>query len=343
MSNVPVTKATVTSDPPETEIPTDPLCTHPSQPIGKILVNNHTYNILELIFSSQGLVGHGTAMQGVCSVPQLTEHWLVEIGPQEVDETMSYCGKIWQSIKGTSHTHVHLVLKPSVQPLHMFWMKVELINAIQDIVRNCSLNNSMIEDDGNGSYGTLIDWEFTVHILQGQKHAIGGTGMASFMSHSLLFRLSEAVGGSVMSQNSWKHASHSHVQGSTWHETCSWDSEVIRRDWLLHLWSTDSFKENGNEKTSFFFHLHVHKFREQFYPYFHDLLPLAVEWYKLIRSKGPSHMVTFKEVTDLLTKHLNILPKDEPSPELLFTWKVIDALLGGLPDALPWWKEKGGV
>ncbi|KAG2094410.1 uncharacterized protein F5147DRAFT_585027, partial [Suillus discolor] len=41
--------------------------------------------------------------------------------------------------------------------------------------RDCSLNNSMIEDDGNRSHGTLIDWEFAVFIAQGQKYARGGT------------------------------------------------------------------------------------------------------------------------------------------------------------------------
>ncbi|KAG1851432.1 hypothetical protein DFJ58DRAFT_728873 [Suillus subalutaceus] len=314
-------KATLTADPPETEIPTDPLRTHPPQPIGKILVNDHTYDILELIFSSQGLVGHGMvcylarrhneeyiikdcwvlgdkdialnevamlqAMQGVRGVPQLIEYWLVETKPQEVDETMSYRGKIWKSIQGTSRTHVRLVLKPRARPLHMFRTKVELVSAIRDIIRiqqiaveecgilhrDCSLNNTMIEDDGDGSHGTLIDWEFTVHILEGQKYAIGGTGTLPFMSRLLLFQLSEAVGSTAMSQNSWKHTSHS------------------RAKCLL-------------------------------------LLCTAIRMISII---------------DLLTKHLDILPKDEPSPELLFARKVIDALPGGLtglPDALPGGKRK---
>ncbi|KAG2055814.1 hypothetical protein BDR06DRAFT_1006652 [Suillus hirtellus] len=188
------------------------------------------------------------------------------------------------------------------------------------------------------------------------------------MSHSLLFQLSEAVGSTAVSQNSWKHASHSHVQAPPLiMHSCQDDLKSVfyifiwicigyrgplgmkhvlgpwkpsEGDWLLHLWSTDSFKENGNKKTSFFFHPHAHKFREQFHSYFHDLLPLVEEWYELIRSKGPSHTVTFKEVIDLLTKHLNILPKDEPSLELLFVWKVIDALSDALPDALPGGKRK---
>ncbi|KAG0693675.1 hypothetical protein DFH29DRAFT_881277 [Suillus ampliporus] len=260
-------KAALASDPPEIEIPTDPLRTTPSQPIGKILVNDHAYDILELIFSSQGLVGCGTvcylarrddeeyiikdhwvlgdkdialnevmmlqAMQGVRGVPQLIEYWLVEIGPEEVDETINYCGKIWKSIKGTSHIHS--------QQCHEGPLGVK-----------CVLENRS-------------DWQ-----------------------------------------------------------------------WLLHLWSADSFKEGSNEKTTFFFHLHVDKLREQFHPYFHDLLPLTVEWYELIRGKGPSQVMMFKEFIDLLNKHLDILPKDEPSLELLFVRKVI----GGLPDGLSGGKRK---
>ncbi|KAG1749177.1 hypothetical protein EDD22DRAFT_785476 [Suillus occidentalis] len=158
------------ADPPQTEFPIDPLRALPTQPIGKILVNDHTYDILELIFSSQGLVGRGTvcylarrlgqeyiikdhwvlgdkevalnevamlqAMKGVRGVPQLIEYWLVETKAQEVDETMNYRGKIWQSIKGTSRTHVRLVLKPRARPLHMFRTKVELVSAIRDIIRS---------------------------------------------------------------------------------------------------------------------------------------------------------------------------------------------------------------
>ncbi|KAG1841641.1 hypothetical protein C8R48DRAFT_559898, partial [Suillus tomentosus] len=74
----------------------------------------------------------------------------------------------------TSRTHVRLVLKPRARPLHAFRTRVELVSALRDIVkiqqtaveergilhRDCSVNNAMIEDDGNGTNGLLIDWEF---------------------------------------------------------------------------------------------------------------------------------------------------------------------------------------
>jgi hypothetical protein len=33
----------------------------------------------------------------------------------------------------------------------------------------------MIEDDGNGTHGMLIDWEFAVKILKNQSYTVGGT------------------------------------------------------------------------------------------------------------------------------------------------------------------------
>lgn len=38
-----------------------------------------------------------------------------------------------------------------------------------------SLNNAMIEDDGDGSHGMLIDWEFAVDIVEGEEYVVGGT------------------------------------------------------------------------------------------------------------------------------------------------------------------------
>ncbi|KAG1897039.1 uncharacterized protein F5891DRAFT_927486, partial [Suillus fuscotomentosus] len=103
-----------------------------------------------------------------------------------------------------SRTHVRLVLKPRARPLHAFRTRVELVSALRDIVkiqqtaveergilhRDCSVNNAMIEDDGNGTNGLLIDWEFA--------------GTLPFMSRSLLWQLSEAVGDPATSARSWK-------------------------------------------------------------------------------------------------------------------------------------------
>ncbi|KAG1756962.1 hypothetical protein EDB19DRAFT_1900512 [Suillus lakei] len=130
-------------DPPQLEMPEDPLHRSFSDPIGRITVNDHMYDILEVIFSSQGLVGCSTVcylarrdneeyiikdhwvlggkdavlnevrmlweMQGVHGVPELVEYWLVEIAPNEVDETMNYRYKVLGSIKGTSSFSSYLI------------------------------------------------------------------------------------------------------------------------------------------------------------------------------------------------------------------------------------------
>ncbi|KAG2157190.1 hypothetical protein DEU56DRAFT_905854 [Suillus clintonianus] len=249
----------------------------------------------------------------------------------------------------------------------MFWTKVELLGAIWDIIKiqqtvveekgilhcDCSLNNSMIEDDGDGSHRTLIDWEFTVFIAQGQKYARGGTGTLPFMSRSLLFQLSEAVSSVATLEHSMKCASSSHVtQARLIIYRYEDDLESVfyvfiwicigyrgplgvkrvldkSHDWLLHKWSATTFKACNDEKTMFFYHSHAHKFKEQFHPYFKNLILLAVEWYKLIRNKGPSNTITLQEILDFLDNHLTRLPQ-ELSPKLLFARKVLKGL--PLPD-----------
>jgi hypothetical protein len=51
-------------------------------------------------------------MKGVHGIPQLVEHWLVEITPGKVDQTVEYQYKSMRSLQDTFHTHIHLVLKP---------------------------------------------------------------------------------------------------------------------------------------------------------------------------------------------------------------------------------------
>ncbi|KAG2080125.1 uncharacterized protein F5147DRAFT_784509 [Suillus discolor] len=345
-------------DPPQLEIPQDPLCATYSTLISRIIVNDHAYDILELIFSSQGLVGRGTVcylarrddkeyiikdhwvlggkdvvlnevkmlreMQGVCGVPELVEYWLVEIAPNE----------------------------PRTRPLHAFQTRVELVSALQDIVKiqqtavedrgilhcDCSLNNAMIEDDGDGTHGLLIDWEFAVHIYAGQKYVIGGTGTLPFMSHSLLWQLSEAVGDPATSAHSWKvkvatsslakpppliqHHYHDDLELLFYVLVCicieSRGPLGVRHDlsadrsqeWLPHLWSAGTLQAGGDLKTLFFFHPNAHKLQKQFHPYFKTLLPLATQWYHLIRNKGLLNAVTFQEVLNLLETHLATLPKN---------------------------------
>ncbi|KAG1756963.1 hypothetical protein EDB19DRAFT_1932235 [Suillus lakei] len=212
----------------------------------------------------------------------------------------------------------------------------------------------MIEDDGNGTNGLLIDWEFAVHIDVGRKYTIGGTGTLPFMSCSLLWQLSEAVGDVATSAHSWKaklatssltkppplilHHYHDDLESHFYVFMCicieyrgplgvKRDLSADRsQEWLLHLWSTDTFKAGSDVKTSFFFHPNTDKLKKQFHPYFDMLIPLVTQWYDLIRNKGPSSAVTFGEVLDLLEMHLTELPKDKPSPELLFAKKFITAL-----------------
>jgi hypothetical protein len=153
-------------------IPTNSKQTPPlvnsSDIIGKITVNKNEYELLKVLFSHQGLVGRGTvcylarrdgheyiikdhwvtggkdvvlnevkmleALKGVPGVPRLVEYWLVEMAPDQVDDTQLYHQKIYSSTAGMYRTHVRLVLEPRARPLHEFRSRKELVKAIRDIV-----------------------------------------------------------------------------------------------------------------------------------------------------------------------------------------------------------------
>ncbi|KAG1817265.1 uncharacterized protein BJ212DRAFT_1480495 [Suillus subaureus] len=354
-----------------TPLPADPLLAPLPEPIGKIRVNHNYYDILEVMFSSQGLVSHGTVcyltrrgkeeyiikdhwvlgskedmlnevtmlneMKGVHGVPELVEHWLIEIASGE----------------------------PHARPLHMFCTKAELVSVIWDIVaiqkivvkergilhRDCSLNNSMIEDNSNGSHGTLIDWEFAMHILQSNRYPISGTGTVPFMSWKLLHQLSDVIPLVSVQKKTQKKASHSRPQQAMLiKHTFSDDLKSLfyifawiciefrgplgmkqvlksrgdRIKWLPHTWSANSYAECDQAKMGFFFHSEdLEKLEKQIHPYFKNLIPLAKEWYGLMRNNSNPDSVPFDAVLEMLNRHLAELPKDEPSPELLFAKTIL--------------------
>ncbi|KAG1843582.1 hypothetical protein DFJ58DRAFT_731528 [Suillus subalutaceus] len=373
------------------EIPRDPLCGPLPEPIGKIRVNQNTYNILDLIFSTQGLVGCGTAcylvrkdeeeyivkdhwvlggksevlneicmmekMDGIHGVPHLVKYWLVEMEPGEVDEMVKYRQKVPHSIQGTSCTHVRLVLKPRVRPLYQFCSHAEFLTPIRDIMKiqkqaveqnqvlhhDCSLNNAMIEDDGSGSHGMLIDWEFAVEIIQGNQYGVGGTGTIPFMLRSLLFQLylnmldpsDECLGTQASGSKPYPAPMITHVYNDNLESmfyifiwVCiefrgplsmkrvlpvtlpQYSMQCIK--WITREWSASTYQK---------YH-YTMELAKQFDPYFKSLLPLALEWYELI--KEPKWLL-FNNVIDLLDRHITTLLKED-SPELLVSkWVILSA------------------
>ncbi|KAG0695457.1 hypothetical protein DFH29DRAFT_1005434 [Suillus ampliporus] len=240
----------------------------------------------------------------------------------------------YRELRVHMYDHAGGVVTP---PIHIDSSKI----AVEDhriLHHDCSLNNAMIEDDGDGTHGLLIDWEFAVHIDPGQKCAIGGTGTLPFMSHSLLWQLSEAVGDPATSARSWKakvatsslaklpplilHHYHDDLKSLFYIFVCiciEFRGPLrVRRnlladksqDWLPHLWSANTYSAGSDVKTLFFFSPQRAQTQETIPPLFQDTTPTC----------------DAMEVLDLLEMHLAKLPKDEPSPELLFAKRVIAAL-----------------
>ncbi|KAG0694171.1 hypothetical protein DFH29DRAFT_1006564 [Suillus ampliporus] len=129
------------------------------------------------------------AMKDIPGVPKLEEYCKVVLPSSKIDNTQNYRYSQSASSEGTWRTYVRLVMKPQGQCLQEFQMRKEFVWAICDIVIiqkravqeqwilhcDCSLYNTMIEDKDDGSSnGMLIDWEFTVCILEDGHYPLGG-------------------------------------------------------------------------------------------------------------------------------------------------------------------------
>ncbi|KAG2119177.1 hypothetical protein DEU56DRAFT_761089 [Suillus clintonianus] len=329
------------------EVPEDPLRAPLPEPIGKIRVGDHHYDMLEIIFSSQGLVGRGhwvlggekeamnevnmmRKMNGVRGVPKLVEHWIVE-SRNKIDQTANYrCAR---------------------RPLHQFRTRLELLSSIRRYredsegcggraqyspPRTVVLNNAMIEDDGKDH-----TWD---------ADRLGGSPMSRAHYHSmsrallLQLHLCDPDGADERKKASdskpnpaplIKHTYHDDLEsmflhlhldriefrGPLGHETYSQarsrlDTGPMVRGQVSncavmpkHILLAHGALRQGTYRA-------VH-------PYFKKLLPVALEWYHLMRE--PSR-VTFNDIIGMLERHITILPIDEPSPELLVSQWLLKGL-----------------
>ncbi|KAG1855878.1 hypothetical protein C8R48DRAFT_776246 [Suillus tomentosus] len=286
-------------------------------------------------------------MDGICGVPRLVEYWLVEMEPGEVDKIVKYFQKVPHSIKGTSQflTSILDIIKIQKQAVEQNWV----------LHRDCSLNNAMIEDDGDGTHGMLIDWEFAVEIVRGDQYGVGGTGTVPFMSQSLLFQLylhtpdpsDERLGTRASGSKPYPPPMVTHVYQDDLESmfyifilvcikfrgplgmkhvlpTILPQYSLQRIKWIMQEWSASTYQKCGDSKTQFF-HQSEHYTKElsrQFDPYFKSLLPLALEWYDLI--KNPDRLL-FNNVIDLLGRHIAALLKEDSAGLLVSKWVILSA------------------
>lgn len=133
-------------------------------PIGEIWVRDVMYKILEVLFSSGGFLGRGTIIylaeregkqyiikdhwvenpqqeatmmvhvEGVRSVPELVDSWMVEIRPGVVDVTSRYRSEECQASMKAIRTHVRTVMSPRGRPVTKFRTKHELVQCMRDVL-----------------------------------------------------------------------------------------------------------------------------------------------------------------------------------------------------------------
>ncbi|KAG2130741.1 hypothetical protein DEU56DRAFT_954656 [Suillus clintonianus] len=349
------------------EIPQDPTVHEPlPRPIGKIRVKDHYYDILEILFSRQGLVGRGT----VCYLARkdgeefiIKDYWAMG-GDEEALNEIHMMEKMSGVLRCPQACRIlacrNYRFNPAREPLHKFRTKLELLTSIRDIVqiqkeaveqrkvlhRDCSLNNSMIEDDGNGSQGMLIDWEFAVKIAKNETYTVGGTGTLPFMSRALLFQLHLKSPGDMVAHKGAssskpypapliKHSYQDDLESVFY--VFIWILIEFRGPlgmkrildksctWIPHEWSASKFKACCDSKTSFFFtkNTTAKELTNQIHPYFKNLLPVALEWHHLIRD--PKN-VGFDDMISMLNRHIATFPTNELSPQLLVSTWLLKAL-----------------
>ncbi|KAG2339631.1 hypothetical protein BDR05DRAFT_1003140 [Suillus weaverae] len=303
------------------------------------------------------------AMKGVPGVPKLVEFWLIEVMPNQPDDTQLYRQKIHNSTMGMYRTHVHLVLKPKACRLQEFRSRKELVRTLHDIAlilwcayeehcilhRDCSLNNVMIEDIEGGSRGVLIDWEFAMRIMKDNMYPTGGTGTIPFM---LVHALTE-MGQIQYTQRRVEHTFLDDLESLFY--IFAWvcimfkgpasaarrlDDTVRRPDgkvtpWLPHEWNGSPLDAHACAYKKFFFVQHPMgkaRLREQFTSYFQDLIPLAEEWYELVKQGQTS--TYFNDIIALLNKYLDTLANDERDPHFVLDRIDLHELMKGLNDKL---------
>ncbi|KAG1830052.1 hypothetical protein DFJ58DRAFT_737130 [Suillus subalutaceus] len=303
------------------------------------------------------------AMKDVPGVPKLVEFWLVEVTPNQPDDTQLYHQKIHNSTIGMYRTHE--LVRTLCDIALIQWCTYEEYRILH---RDCSLNNAMIEDIRGGSRGVLIDWEFAMRITKDDMYPTGGTGTIPFMSvHALTemaqiqYTQSQMEGTQLKTASSFKPIQIGRVEHTFLDDLESlfyvfaWvcimfkgPAGAVRRlddtadrpvrkvtPWLPHKWNGSPLDAHACAYKKFFFVQHPTgkaRLREQFAPYFQDLIPLAEEWYELVKQGNTS--TYFNDITALLNKHLDILANDERDPYFVLDQMQLQESLKGLNDKL---------
>ncbi|KAI6144476.1 hypothetical protein BKA82DRAFT_30608 [Pisolithus tinctorius] len=308
-------------------------------------------------------------VQDIDGVPKLQHYWVVEVKLGIVDKTERYRDEKWRLCMKSRRTHMRLAMKPCARPMVMFKTKKELVSCIRDILqiqqqalergvlhRDCSINNTMIEDFANGSHGFLLDWEFAVQVTLQGEYDLGGTGTVPFLSVNILCQLKEAItkSGKTNVPLIRKSASLTHIfidHPTTIHHTFVDDIESLfyifiwililydgplgheRQDishekTLLGLWSEKAAEDLEIARCAKFTFLNdpsESRLDSEVSQYFQDLIPLANEWHVLFgRSLLSRTAVQFSDIISLFDCFLASMPYEKP-PEMTNAFQQIIA------------------
>ncbi|KAG1792881.1 uncharacterized protein HD556DRAFT_1479992 [Suillus plorans] len=200
----------------------------------------------------------------------------------------------------------------TARPLYEFHSRAEFLTPILDIIKiqkqaveqnrvlhcDCSLNNAMIEDNGDGTHWMLIDCD---------QYGVGGTLYLHTPDPS-----NECLGTQALGSKLYPSPMVTYVY-----------QDDLESMFYVFIWySLQCVKWIMDSKTQIF-HQSDHYTKElsrQIDPYFKSLLPLALEWYNLV--KNPNQLL-FDNVIDLLGRHITALPKEDSAGLLVSKWVIL--------------------
>ncbi|KAI5990036.1 hypothetical protein F5J12DRAFT_786564 [Pisolithus orientalis] len=317
--------------------------------ITRIQVNKTFYKVLDVLFLSTGFLGRGT----VCYLTHydgeyyvIKDYWVEESEQRTALHEVNMM-KLVQDINRV----------PKLQ--HYWVIEVKLgIQALERGVlhRDCSINNTMIEDFANGSHSFLLDWEFAVQVMLQGEYDLGSTGTVPFLSVNILCQLKEAItkSGKTNVPSIWKSASLTHVfidHPTTIHHTFVDDikslfyifiwililydgpldhehQDISHEKTLLGLWSEKVAKDLEIARCAKFTFLNgpsKSRLDSEVLQYFQDLIPLANKWLILLGwSLLSGTAVQFSDVISLFDHFLASMPYEKP-PEMMNAFQQIIA------------------
>ncbi|KAI6154776.1 hypothetical protein BKA82DRAFT_4010539 [Pisolithus tinctorius] len=302
--------------------------------IRRIQVNKTFYEVLEVLFLSTGFLGRGTVCYLACYNGEyyiIKDYWVEESEQRTALHEVNMM-KLVQDIN-------------RVPKLQHYWV-IEVEPGIQALKRgvlhrDCSINNTMIEDFANGSCSFLLDWEFAVRVMLQGEYDLGGTEAITKSGKTNVPSIRKSASLTCIFIDHPTTIHHTFVDdieslfyvfiwililydGPLGHEC----QDISHEKTLLGLWSEKAAEDLKIARCAKFTFLNdpsESRLDSKVSQYFQDLIPLANKWRVLLGWSLLSRTaVQFSDIISLFDHFLASMPYEKP-PEMMNAFQQIIA------------------